>query len=663
MNYVESFAGVKRRTEQREVVKSGSKVKEITTSRWAGQGFMKPPSGFIKAPRDQNAAPRVHLDLDWVHGYRAKDCRNDVRLLPSGKLIYHMAAVGVVMDIEYRSQLVFTEHTDDITACTVHPSGLSVATGEIGRYPKIRVWETSTCALLYTLSTDKLQKGISDLAFSPSGDLLCATAMDDNHAIALFSTSTHALLFSSETGPDDLNDITFVSENTLATVGVKHYKWWTCEAGLKAKRGIFGDHCNVLFCAGVRESEVYTGCQDGSLLKWSENQVLKAAKVLEKQIDALWIDSTSIICGGKEGQIVFCDFDLNTLSRLDLSTLCPDSLCPALRSIQRTGETLIIATYAAEIYEIKEDGSKAEQLITGHYTPSRKNTVTNEVWGLALFGDSRRYVTGSDDGTIRVWDIVEKRALKVLNLSEKSQGEVSDNAKVRVLALSPGDEILAVGCKSGRICLYEISTWSQIASNDSRHEEISDIKFSPSGDKLAIGGHDNLIVLYSPSDLTEIVTCKGHNSYITHLDWSLDGSKLQSNCGAYELLFWETETGKQLTSGATMLKDEKWHTWTCVVGWPVQGVYPAYSDGTDVNSVDRTRERFGLDEYEVVAAADDFSQVRLFRYPCLQRDAKNVQGKGHSSHVTSVRFTPDCKYLLSTGGDDQAVIQWRVTAD
>ena len=375
MNYVESFAGVKRRTEQREVVKSGSKVKEITTSRWAGQGFMKPPSGFIKAPRDQNAAPRVHLDLDWVHGYRAKDCRNDVRLLPSGKLIYHMAAVGVVMDIEYRSQLVFTEHTDDITACTVHPSGLSVATGEIGRYPKIRVWETSTCALLYTLSTDKLQKGISDLAFSPSGDLLCATAMDDNHAIALFSTSTHALLFSSETGPDDLNDITFVSENTLATVGVKHYKWWTCEAGLKAKRGIFGDHCNVLFCAGVRESEVYTGCQDGSLLKWSENQVLKAAKVLEKQIDALWIDSTSIICGGKEGLIVFCDFDLNTLSRLDLSTLCPDSLCPALRSIQRTGETLIIATYAAEIYEIKEDGSKVEQLITGHYTPSRKNTV------------------------------------------------------------------------------------------------------------------------------------------------------------------------------------------------------------------------------------------------------------------------------------------------
>lgn len=663
MRHVESFAGVKRRTEQREVVKSGSKVKEITTSRWAGQGFMKPPSGFIKAPRDQNAAPRVHLELDWVHGYRAKDCRNDVRVLPSGRLLYHMAAVGVVMDIEYRSQMVFTEHTDDITACAVHPNGLSVATGEIGRYPKVRVWETSTCALLYTLATEKLQKGISDLAFSPSGDLLCVTAMDDNHAIALFSTSTHTLLYSSETGPDDLNDISFVSESTLVTVGIKHYKWWTVEAGLKAKRGIFGEHCNVLFCAGVRENEVYTGCQDGSLLKWSENQVQKAAKVLEKQIDALWIDSTSLICGGKEGQIVFCDFDLNPLSRLDLSTLCADSLCPAVRSVQRTGESLIVATYASEIYEIKEDGSKAEQLVTGHYTPSRKNTVTNEVWGLALFGDSRRYVTGADDGTIRVWDIAEKRALKVINLAEGTQGEVPDSAKVRVVALSPGDELLAVGCKSGLICLYEVSTWSQIASNDHRHEEISDIKFSPSGEKIAIGGHDNLIVLYSPTDLTETATCKGHNSYITHLDWSLDGSKLQSNCGAYELLFWDTETGKQLTNGATMLKDEKWSTWTCVVGWPVQGVYPAYSDGTDVNSVDRSSKRFGLDEYEVVAAADDFSQIRLFRYPCLQRDAKQVQGQGHSSHVTNVRFTPDCQYLLSTGGDDQAVIQWKVTAD
>jgi hypothetical protein len=38
----------------------------------------------------------------------------------------------------------------------------------------------------------------------------------------------------------------------------------------------------------------------------------------------------------------------------------------------------------------------------------------------------------------------------------------------------------------------------------------------------------------------------GHSSYITHLDWSADSRILQSNCGAYELLYFEGATGKQV---------------------------------------------------------------------------------------------------------------------
>lgn len=30
-----------------------------------------------------------------------------------------------------------------------------------------------------------------------------------------------------------------------------------------------------------------------------------------------------------------------------------------------------------------------------------------------------------------------------------------------------------------------------------------------------------------------------HSSYITHLDFSADGNYLHSNCGAYELLYWD----------------------------------------------------------------------------------------------------------------------------
>ena len=36
---------------------------------------------------------------------------------------------------------------------------------------------------------------------------------------------------------------------------------------------------------------------------------------------------------------------------------------------------------------------------------------------------------------------------------------------------------------------------------------------------------------------------KKHSSFITHLDWSLDSNYLHSNCGAYELLFWNINNG------------------------------------------------------------------------------------------------------------------------
>ena len=109
-----------------------------------------------------------------------------------------------------------------------------------------------------------------------------------------------------------------------------------------------------------------------------------------------------------------------------------------------------------------------------------------------------------------------------------------------------------------------------------------------------------------------------------------------------------------------MLRDEEWETWTSVLGWPVQGIFPPYSDGTDVNAVDRSKLRYENDCF-LVATADDFSLVKVFRYPCLAKGAEAVVGRGHSSHVTNVRFGREDGWLFSTGGDDQCVFQWKLS--
>lgn len=86
----------------------------------------------------------------------------------------------------------------------------------------------------------------------------------------------------------------------------------------------------------------------------------------------------------------------------------------------------------------------------------------------------------------------------------------------------------------------------------------------------------------------------------------------------------------------------------------MQGIWAPCTDGTDINGVDRSKHQHP-DGYHLVASADDFSKVKVFRYPAMIEDAEFVEGKGHSSHVTMVKFNHNSKRILSTGGNDQCV--------
>lgn len=224
-----------------------------------------------------------------------------------------------------------------------------------------------------------------------------------------------------------------------------------------------------------------------------------------------------------------------------------------------------------------------------------------------------------------------------------------------------------VGCKNGVIRVFEFSHKTNKLDYKmmfrKAQEEISDIKMSPG--TLVVGSHDNSIYVYDyeKGKIQErFKALRKHSSYITHLDISRDSANLHSTCGAYELLFWDLNTGKQLTGGATMLRDEGWATWTTALGWPVQGIWPKCTDGTFYNSVDRSHFTVDGDDQSLhlLATGNDLGKVNLFNYPCIEKGAKSIEGKGHSSHVTNVRWTFDDRYLITTGGEDQCIMQWKI---
>lgn len=406
-----------------------------------------------------------------------------------------------------------------------------------------------------------------------------------------------------------------------------------------------------------------------------------------------------VISGGRDGAVNFWSEKWGHVGRIVTPNHAPiSSLC-----VRGDGMELLIGTQASEIYTIpiySEEGppSKADDMTpewyaTWKYDAHREqNDVSplgapvvsghnkDELWGLAAHPRKREYCTVGDDGTLRLWDVVRRR---------QCSPTVSLPCMARACAYYPNpnpeefgdDDFVAVGFggsvgrgrskKDGCLRIYKFCrsrgagghmTYSckdkEFEERHDAHEWISDIKFTPNGKWLAAGAHDNKIYLYAVASdgsrltLTKRKVFAKHSSYITHLDFSADSRYMQSNCGAYELLFCDVPTGRQITS-ATDVKDVVWASWSCVLGWPVQGIWPPCADGTDVNSVARSNSN------ALVATADDFGKVKLFRYPCVKKGAGSLEYSGHSSHVTNVRWTNFDECLISTGGNDRSIFQWR----
>lgn len=120
------------------------------------------------------------------------------------------------------------------------------------------------------------------------------------------------------------------------------------------------------------------------------------------------------------------------------------------------------------------------------------------------------------------------------------------------------------------------------------------------------------------------------SSALLHIDWSRDSSFIGINSQAYELLFFDSSSGKMISASAT--KDEEWATWTRKIGFQVKGIFQGV-DYSDINTVCRDPAKSFL------AVGYDDQSIRLFKYPAYVEKQVHRQYFGHSSHVTRVRFT------------------------
>ncbi|TRY85650.1 hypothetical protein DNTS_008799 [Danionella cerebrum] len=580
--------------------------------------------------------PPERLKLDY--GYRGRDCRANVYLLPTGEIVYFIASVVVLFNYEERTQRHYLGHTDCVKCLAVHPDKIRIATGQIagvdkdGRplQPHVRVWDSVSLSTLQILGLGTFERGVGSLAFSKADSGTHLSVIDDSndHMLTVWEwqkksriaeiKSTNEVVLAVEFHPTD--------PSIIVTCGKSHIFFWTWSgSSLVRKQGIFGKYEKPKFVqclAFLSNGDILTGDSGGVLLIWSRTQTEPAsaktpkagAFQITRQIKAhdgsvftlcQMRNGTLLTGGGKDHKIILWDHNLQPERDIEV----PDQYGTIRAVAEGKGEQFLVGTSRNFILRgTFNDGFQVE--VQGH---------TDELWGLATHPFKQLFLTCAQDRQVCLWSSVD-HTLEWSRLLDE-HGHCAD--------FHPSGSV----------------TRDLIAIHTDGNEQLSVMRFSVDGTLLAVGSHDNFIYLYTVSDkgrkYSRYGKCTGHSSYITHLDWSPDNKFIMGH-------------SKRLQADPKPLRVQGHQLGHVHLRAGLPCVWPEGSDGTDINALIRSHSR------KVIALADDFCKVHLFQYPCSRPKAPSHKYSAHSSHVTNVSFMHNDSHLISTGGKDTSIMQWRL---
>ncbi|KAF5372171.1 hypothetical protein D9758_004994 [Tetrapyrgos nigripes] len=288
---------------------------------------------------------------------------------------------------------------------------------------------------------------------------------------------------------------------------------------------------------------------------------------------------------------------------------------------------------------------------------------------VAYSPDGKHVVSGSDDITVRMWDIYTAR-----QVGEALQGHIQ---RVYSVAYSPDEKYVVSGSANITVRVWNTDTGQQVGEPLQGHTDwANSVAYSPDGKHVVSGSCDKTVRIWNSETGQQMgqplgQPLHGHTGIVWSVAWSPDGKDVVSGSEDQTIRIWHTETalqgkdgevlqghtksvmsvayspdGKDVVSGSSDYTVRIWDTETGKeVGEPFQG----HTDS--VYSV-----AYSPDGKHMVSGSLD-NTVRIWDSENGQQVEEPLQG--HTDWVMSVGYSPDGKHIGS-GSDDRTVRIWNI---
>ncbi|RLN88463.1 hypothetical protein BBJ28_00007707 [Nothophytophthora sp. Chile5] len=634
-----------------------------------------PPSGQVQEPSEADGvARRRSFELEHVFGFRLHDVRQTAVYARPKRVVFPAGCVGVSYDRREHRQQFYFGHRRPICSLAASPCGAFVASGEIcaesfaHEWPRIHVWEPATCSRVVELSAFH-SKAVSALAFStPDGKLLAAVGQDEFHSLAVYRSASGrwfdgALLASSPATRHAVLFVCFVEDPLgaggcrVVTGGDDHVSFWKISPpALTVRDGVFGARAQrqSVLCGASMGGLVVTGCASGHLYVWEACAVTRVVPAHTGSVYALHATTMGCASGGRDGHVkLWARPSLAPLADFDVAGCQPAPLHAAVRSLcwDVAEDRLLVGTKGAELFGLSRLTGDASLVTESHFDHSA------ELHGLSAHPLQPELVaTVGGDHTARVWHLEKRRVIAKTTL----------DGALHSVAYSPDGKWLAVGFggsaaasknnyKDGAFVVLDAQTLELLHEGRDSKQSALDMTFSPDSTLLALASADHCVYFYSTLDSFSLrFKFTKASGRVTRVDFAADSSLARVTSDAFELLFVSMLDGSHMTALSTVA-DTAWASHKCLYAWAAQGVWDSAARPDDhVHALAKAHSQ------ELLVAATNKGELRVYNTPCLSKRAEQHTLRGHSLNVANVAFTCDDSRLLSVGANDKSLFVWKV---
>ncbi|MCV3214149.1 hypothetical protein OGM63_11610 [Plectonema radiosum NIES-515] len=246
----------------------------------------------------------------------------------------------------------------------------------------------------------------------------------------------------------------------------------------------------------------------------------------------------------------------------------------------------------------------------------------DKVLGVSFSPDDQTIVSGDFQGVVKLWN---QDGTPLIELKE--HGNKAHRKGVYSINFSPDGKTIATGSRDGTIKLWK-PDGTLLKTLEAHKDGVNSVAFSPDGKMIATGGRDKTVKLWT-HDGKPLPIIKGYQDFVWDVTWSSDSQTIAAAAGG------TFATGN----------DNKIKLWNRD-GTLLKTIFNAHKNG--INSV-----AFSPDG--MIATASDDKTVKLWN-----RDGTLLTTlSGHTNGVYAVRFSPDCKTLVSASADDTMKL-WQV---